>query len=96
MSKSKSLNGLACICTALAALFAAANMAKAQAQVILTVTSDGDPSSLPQGVSDTLTVVDANGNNVLPPLTVMETQEPGFFKNIPRVQLAKSWYPRSD
>jgi hypothetical protein len=73
------------VLTALAAVvvfLATTNMARAD-QVTITVTSDGD--TLPPGVSDTVTVVDAMGNNVLPPLTLQESDEVGgvtFFNRL--------------
>ena len=51
--------------------------------VTITVTSDGD---LPVDVSDMVTVTDAAGNNLLPPLIVTEDQEVGgvtFFNSLP-------------
>jgi hypothetical protein len=40
--------------------------------VTITIFSDGD---LPSPISDMVTVVDANGNNVVPPLTLTEADE---------------------
>jgi hypothetical protein len=50
--------------------------------VLITVTSDGD---LPASVSDTVTVVDTNGNNVVAPLTLTEADEANgvtFFTSV--------------
>jgi hypothetical protein len=66
----------------MAVMFAAPSVAKAD-QIVITVTSDGD--TLPPGVSDTITVTDIMGGNVLPVLTVQESDEVGgvtFFNHI--------------
>jgi hypothetical protein len=66
----------------MAVMFAAPSVAKAD-QIVITVTSDGD--TLPPGVSDTVTVINMMGGNVLPVLTVQESDEAGgvtFFNDI--------------
>jgi hypothetical protein len=68
------------VCTGLlgmAVMLAAPPVAMAT-PITITVSSDGD--ALPPGVSDTATIVDGGGVNVLPPLTVSEADEPGFLR----------------
>jgi hypothetical protein len=67
----------------IAVLLAAGPAAQAD-PVIITVTSDGD--TLPPGVSDMVTVVDLNGNNVFQPLTLTEADEAGGVTFVSSIQ----------
>lgn len=51
--------------------------------VTITLTSDGDPST---AISDTLTIVDTAGNNVVPPLIVTEADEVGGVAFVTTIQ----------